>query len=696
MTVLHIDFETRSTLDLRKVGVYVYANHPTTDLWCACYAFDDKPVQVSRSTGPFYDNDPRLNPKIRGHLHPGFMAYSERVAKHVRSGGLIVAHNAAFERVIWENLLGPRYGWPIPKIEQWRCTMVQAYAMALPGALEDAALAVGLGNKKDAAGRRLMLQMCRPRSVVGDKISWWDEPEKKERLIAYCKQDVETERELYERLRPLKESELALWHLDQRINDRGVCVDTELCDAAKKIVAATTEKLDEEMRHITDGIVSRCSNRNQLVGWLKAQGVEAESIAKNQIEELLSQDLPAPVRAALTIRRESAKASVAKIDALLRGMDLDRRTRGLCQFHAASTGRWAGRRFQPQNLKRPDLETAEEVDVAIDFILHESVEFIEAVYGPPLSVVGDTIRGMIVAPFGKKIVSVDYSGIEARVLPWLADEHWKLDAFRAFDAGEGEDIYKLTAGGILGKPPASVSKKERLAYGKVPELALGYQGGVGAFTKMAANYGVQLSVPEIEAIRDGFRANNPKIRNLWTDLEYAAIQAVYRPGTTWWVGDKIVFRMAGSFLFMRLPSKRFLIYPYPAIREKMMPWKDDNGADVYKDSLTYFSTIDVSKQSKIVPDKHNGSKWARIASYGGMLAENATQAVARDYLADAMPRVDAAGYEIILTVHDEIVAEVAQDFGSWQEMAAIMTTLPEWGATCPIAAEGWEGMRYRK
>jgi DNA polymerase len=532
------------------------------------------------------------------------------------------------------------------------------------------------------------MQMCRPRKMLPSGPVWWDVPEKIERLIKYCLNDVVVERELHKKLRPLPPSELALWHLDQRINDRGVYVDVLLCDAAKRVVRETTEKLNAEMRQATEGFVAQCSNRNQVIQWCRAQGVETDSIAKDQLEELLSDPtLPGHVHKVLSLRRESAKASVAKIDALLRCKCPDGRARGLIQYHAASTGRFAGRRFQPQNLKRPEMETAEEVDEAIALLLAEpDADLIEIVYGAPLSLVGDTIRGMIAAPKGKKIVSVDYSGIEARVLPWLADERWKLEAFRAFDRGEGHDMYKITAGRILHKEPGEIGKQERLVYGKVPELALGYQGGVGAFSTMAVTYGVkQLERTFVETIRDGWREANPNIKALWYDLENCAMRAVGEPGSTWRIADKLAFRKAGSFLFMRLPSGRFLAYAFPEIREKEMPWIDERtGKKVIKPAVSYMGVNSYTR------------KWERCWLYGGLLAENATQAAARDFLTDAMPRVEAAGYPIIMTVHDEIVAEVDQDFGSWEEMSAIMTTLPAWGADCPIAAEGWQGERYRK
>lgn len=697
---LHIDVETRSVADLRKTGVYVYAKHPTTDLWVACYRFDDGPIKVWR---------------------PGEPVPAD-IARHVKRGGVLVAHNAAFERIIWKFILTPRYGWPEPATSQWRCTMVQAYAMALPGALENALPAAGIDFKKDMSGHRLMLQMARPRKTKPERkklpvmtnanreaemneegweryslysitpidgtidveIQWWNTPEKVERLTAYCKVDVEAECHLFERLRPLKQSELELWWLDQEINDRGVFVDEELCHAAKKVVAETTARLDAEMREATGGEVTRCSNRNQIVKWLRENGVDTSSIAKSDIEDLLAEDPPENVRRVLLLRRESAKASVAKIDALLRGKCPDGRARGLCQFHAASTGRWAGRRFQPQNLKRPEMEEQEAIEQAIEMILSEDVELMEVAFGPPLSVVGDTIRGMIKAPEGRKIIAADYTSIEGVVLAWLAGETWKLDTYREIHRGESAGMYEITAGRILGKAPEDITKLERQNYGKVPELALGYQGGVGAFKKMGVNYGVDLPESQIIEIRDGWRAANPAIKQFWYDLNDAALKAVENPGTTHWVDDKLVFRMAGSFLFLRLPSKRFLAYAYPQIGEKKMPWKDDDGNDVYKTAVSYKGVNSYTR------------KWERNYLYGGHLAENATQAVARDFMADAMPRLEDAGYEIVLTVHDEVVSEVDKDFGSAEEMVDIMKTLPAWGEGCPIAADGWEGERYRK
>lgn len=654
MTSLHVDLETRSACDLKKAGAYAYAEHPTTDVWCMAYAFGDEPVALWTSM-----DDP-----------------VPRIAEHIRAGGTLVAHNAAFERAIWHHVLAPKYGWPEPAVEQWRCTMAMAYAMALPGSLDAAAAALGITNRKDAAGSRIMLQLAKPRRVEGGKSIWWTDPAKLAKLYDYCVQDVEVERELESRLVPLRESELALWHLDQRINDRGVGVDTALCEAARKIVAAHTETLDAEMRAVTDLEVGACSNVLQLTRWVKARGVDVEKLAKGDIDEVLGrQDIPEDVRRALELRREGGKASVAKITALQAGSNTDGRARGLLQFHAASTGRWGGRRFQPQNIKRPDLDRTG-IDAAVEAVMRGNLPEIELAFGPPLSVVGDILRSMVIAKPGHRLLTADFSNIEGRVLAWLAGETWKLEAFRAFDAGTGPDLYKLAYARSFGIKAEAVTKDQRQV-GKVMELALGYQGGVRAFQKMAVNYGLKMPDAEADALKVAWREAHPHVVALWKSMEKAAIAAVQNPGEKKVCGP-FVFLKRGSFLWLRLPSGRALCYPYPSIVDKELPWGGTAPALRYKGVDSYTR------------------KWGDCDAYGGLLVENVTQAVARDIMAEAMFRLEAADYPTILTVHDEIVAEVLDGFGSVDEFTRVMVENPQWAPGLPIAAEPDENRRYRK
>lgn len=655
---LHIDFETRSTVDLRKTGVYVYAADPSTDVWCAAYAFDDDPVQLW----------------LPGQECP------PSIIECVMQNWTITSHNAAFERIIWRDVLGPRYGWPVPKLTQWHCTMAMALAMALPGSLENAAAAVGLEARKDMDGHATMMRMAKPRRPrKGENpngVYWFDDEERKQKLYEYCRNDVAVERELEKRLLPLRPSEQRLWWLDQVINDRGVHVDTALCEAALKIVDQAAEWLDHEMTQVTRGAVGACTNVGEITAWLRENGCpEVDSIAKGEIDALLARrDLSPAVRRVLELRKEAAKASVAKIDALLRGKSADHRARGLCQYHAASTGRWGGRRFQPQNIKRPDLE---DVDGAIEAVATGDANYVQMTYGEPLAVVGDCLRGMISAAPGNKLVAADFSNIEGRVQAWFGGEQWKLDAFRAYDAGKGHDLYKIAYARSFGIRPENVDKPQR-QIGKVMELALGYAGGVGAFQKMAVGYGVQVSDGKADELKIAWREAHPGIVQFWWDLEEAACAAVKNPGRPFTVGGQIVFKTAGSFCWMRLPSGRAICYPYPQIVDVTTPWGK------VKPTFSYMGVNSYTR------------KWERCRAHGGVLFNNVVQGTARDVMAEAMIRCEQAKYPVVLTVHDEIVSEVRADYGSLGEFRRLMTLVPAWAEGLPVAAGGFEATRYRK
>jgi DNA polymerase bacteriophage-type len=690
----HLDFESRSTIDLKAVGVHIYAAHPTTDIWCAAYAIGDDPPGLWRMGEP--------------------MPYELRA--HVAEGGEIRCYNAQFERIMWREVLHRRYGWPMPKLEQFHCVMARAYAMGLPGTLEGAAAAVGIQQQKDMAGHRLMMQMCRPRSVNGDQIIWWDDPEKLKRLGDYCRQDLIVERDLDKRLLHLPPIEQRVYYLDQIINDRGVRIDRALAGKAIKVVAATAKKLDAEMREVTQGFVGSPSQVQQLVIWLKAQGVETDSVSKDTLAKLLDNpriELPAAARRALEIRREAAKTSVAKLESMLTRSTVDGRMRGNLQYHGAGTGRWAARGAQLQNLPRPSLKQ-KAIEAAIGLIEKENAEIIDMIMGPPLSVVSDCIRSVIIADKGKDIIAADFSNIEGRGVAWLAGETWKLDAFRAFDRKEGPDLYLVAAGRIYDRPASDFNDKSpERQVGKVAELALGYQGGVGAFQNMAKNYRVDMA-PAFETLwrtatplnRDkaldayeergkrykisreawlaseltklAWRDAHPNIVRFWQDLEAAAIDATLNPGKVTTASTYIKFLRRGSFLFCRLPSGRALCYPYPKVEWAETPWGTQRPA------LSAKGVDGITK------------KWGDYHVYGGLLAENVTQAVARDLMAEAMLRVEAAGYEVVLTVHDEVVCEVSEVAGNVEEFNALMSELPTWASGCPVTAAGWRGKRYKK
>lgn len=693
---LHLDLETRSTVDLKKRGVTVYAQDPTTDVWCAAYAFGDGPIELWTPGAP-------CPPEI---------------VDHVLEGGEMHAYNANFERVIWREILGPRYGWPVPELEQYVCVMAMAYAMALPGNLEGAAAAVGLEVQKDMAGHRLMMQMAKPRRTEPDgTIVWWDDVDRRERLYAYCKQDVETERQLEKRLFRLRPFERQVWLLDQRINDRGVRIDKETCEQAKKVVADATAKLDAEMRSVTGGRVSACSNVVQLVKWLRENGVKTDSVAKDAVTDLLITELPEHARRALELRQDAAKTSTRKIDAMLTRTAADGRMHDYAQYHGAATGRWAGRGAQVQNFPRPDemFEDFSRVQQAIETIQTGDHELVDMLFGPAPAVVSNCLRAMITANQDHEIVSADFASIELVVLAWLAEQHDKLDAFRAYQRGDGPDLYKVAASGIFNCDPSDIGKGEKRQIGKVSELALGYQGGVGAFAQMAKGYGLKPaklaeaydSVLEAspgyleraedawssrgrksgmmkkawltaEMIKLAWRQKNDRIMEYWPQLENAAIEAVRNPGAVVAASRNIRYRVAGSFLWCQLPSGRCLCYPYPRLETIMLPWGKEAERIVFKA---------VDQLSR---------KWVDKAFYGGLASENVTQAVARDLLAEAMVRVEAADYPVAMHVHDEIVSEVPQGAADLAEFERLMAELPAWAKGCPVSAAGWVGERYRK
>jgi DNA polymerase len=688
---LHIDFETRSTVDLKKSNAYIYFDDPTTDLWCAAWAFGD--------------DEPRV-------WLPGEPCPPE-IAKHVEDGGLIAAWNAAFERLAWRQILGPRYGWPIPKLEQYRCVMAQAYAVGLPGSLDQAAAALGVDQQKDAQGYRLMMQMCRPRSI--EPLVWWNDPEKLQRLAEYCRQDVKAEVACFNKLPALRAEEQRIWFLDQQINDRGVYIDKALCDAAAKVVAKTEARLDAEMRQITDMAVRKVSETSKLTAFIRAQGLPVESIAKDQVIELLARDdLSDKVRRVIEIRQEGSKTSTAKIHAMLMRRQADGRMRGNLQYHGAGPGRWAARGAQLQNLPRPNLDGKLIANSVIDDLMLADDAWIEVCYGPALSVVSDCIRSMIAAPKGRIIRAVDFSQIEARMIAWLAGEESKLDVFRRYDAKQGPDTYIAAAAKIFGVDISVIVKGDpRRQVGKVGELALGFEGGPGAFAKMAKTYNVDIgnvydivweSAPEMnrelaadawdqrgkatgmsrrrwiaaELIKLAWRQAHPNVVQLWRDCGEAAIRAIDSPGTVAAAGAHLKYLRSGSWLFCRLPSGRAIAYAYPRVVWRNTPWGDKRPAVVYKgvDSFT--------------------KQWSDQDFYGGHGAHNATQGAARDVMAGAMLRAEEAGYECILTVHDELVTESPASQGSLSELTALSAAPPEWAPDLPVTVDGWEGPRYKK
>lgn len=652
---LHLDFETRSACDLKKAGLYVYAEHPTTEIILISWAFDAEEVQSK-----FF-----------------WEAYFEILKAHVAAGGKVVAQNAAFERIIWNAILHKRHGWPKMEVEQCRCTMAQSYAMAIPGSLEKAAPALGIDQEKDMKGQRVMMKLSKPKKgLPGGSVVWHEEPHLLAILKDYGKQDVVVERLVDKRQLKLSPDEQRLWCLDQKINDRGIKIDIISAHNAIALVEKEKERLNLRMREVTKGAVSTCTATGQLTDWLHWNKINTEGVAKSDVVELLNDPgLPPDIREALLLRQEANKSSTAKLAAMVNSANSDGRVRGTMQFHGAGTGRWAGRKLQVHNFPRGKYNERDTCHIFDLINSGNGAEYLELFYDSPLRVISDVLRSFIIAELQHRLIWGDWNSIEARILAWLAGEESVLDIFR-----RGEDVYKYAASKIFGVHYSLVTKDQR-QIGKVAVLALGYQGGKGAFQAMAKGYGVKMSDKEADTIKANWRNGHPNIVKYWHWVERQAILAVRNPGTKFSAGPKsreINYLVKGSFLFCQLPSKRLLTYPYPKIQQVETPWGEMRAA---------ISCMGENSLSR---------KWERQLLYGGLLVENITQAVARDILARSLGELDRRSYPIIFHVHDEVVCEVPNNMGSTSEVEEIMCQVPDWAKGLPIAAEVTQGKRYRK
>lgn len=665
---LHFDWETRSAADLREVGLFNYVNDPTTDVWCLAWAIG------------------AMEPAV---WTPG-MPLPRPLVDHVTNGGLAVAHNVMFDMEVWNAIGVPRYGFPELRPEQCECTMATGYAMGLPGALEDAAFAMGLKMLKDAEGRALMLRMARPRSKRGvTPIVWWDEADKIARLHEYCKQDVRVERELHDRLMPLSARERRVWLADYRINQRGVHFDRASVAGAAKAIEKVKEDYDRRIAIVTGGAVASVGSLLALKSWATENGCPLESVAKQELADTIARLPEGKVRDALVLRQEAGKASTAKLDVMLSIAGPDNRLRNLYQYHGAATGRWAGRKVQPHNLTRDVPEDPAEVEHILSLFRDGNAAAIDMIYGPPLSVLSRCLRPMFCAAPGHVIAGGDWSNVEGRGVAWFAGEEWKLNAFREFDAGRGPDLYKVAYGKSFNMPPDEVTKPQR-QIGKVMELAFGYQGGVGAFATMGKTLGVKVSDAAASRFKVGWRAAHPRVKAVWFALQRAAIDAVKAPGTVTsagFPGREARFKVAGSFLWCLLPSGRAICYPYPKVLD-----------GEYGPMLTYMTQPgpDDHKKGRVIYDPANTGSWARVSTYGGSLLENIVQGFCADFLREVLLAADEAGWPVVLHTHDDVNIEApeaqAEEARSWLERA--MNTPPAWAAGFPLFAKVSLSRRY--
>lgn len=690
---LYLDLETYSEVPIQN-GTHAYAE--SAEIMLFAYALNDEPVKVWDCTSE------RLMP--------------DDLAEYLADDRItLTAHNSHFDRtVLWHD------GERLP-ITRWRDTMVKALAHSLPGSLDALCevLHVPVDKAKDKAGKQLVQLFCKPRPKHSAlrRATRQTHPVEWDRFVEYASLDIEAMRVIDAKLPSwnYQGSELALWHLDQKINDRGFAVDVDLAKAAIEAVDRAQKQLADDAAEMTGGAVRAATQRDALLTHLLIEyGVNLPDMKKSTLERRINDEsLPQAMRDLLAIRLQASTTSTSKYRTLVRATSSDHRLRGTLQFNGASrTGRWAGRLFQPQNLPRPSLKQ-NAIDQGIAALKAGCADLL---FSNVMELTSSTIRGCIVAPAGKKIVVADLSNIEGRMLAWLSGEDWKIRAFYEFDAGTGHDLYALAyAKSFNVSPQVVMHNKEKgdgtmRQIGKVQELALGYQGGVGAFLTFAAAYNIDLEQmadrafamlpPDIlqeaadayvwtkknkrptfglserawltcDSFKRSWRYAHPQTVAWWHELEEAACRAIWSPTRDVVRARKVKMQKVGAWLRVTLPSGRHLCYPSPQV--------SDEG------KLTYMGIDQYTR------------KWQRISTYGGKLAENITQAASRDVLGYNAPRIEKSGYKIVLSVHDEYLTETEDrpEFNP-SALAGLMATNPPWAEGLPLAAAGFEAYRYKK
>ena len=665
-----VDFETRSYLSVKDVGAWRYAEDTTTEILCMGWKF--------------------AGTDRRGIWVPGINEFPQKVLDHIEAGGVFEAHNAQFERAVWVLILHRRFGVPVPK--RWQDTLASCAYRGLPLGLDEVGRALDLAIQKDKRGKYLLQTLSVPKWGTKKEPNriYREDWDLMQELYEYCERDVDAEEILGRTIGDLPPSEYGLWLLDQRINQRGVKLDVEAVDAALEVIATVEKRLNGELRGITGGAVERATQRDRLLSWLAVQGLRLPDIAKDTLEDLLDRandgqfdHLDAGVIRALEIRLQLAKSSVKKLEKMKQTVCADGRIRGLLQYHGASTGRWAGRLAQPHNLPRPFVE--EKMDVLVDVIKRKDAETLDYLYGGAMDAVSSSLRGMFIASSGHVLHVCDFSAIEARVTFWVADCAIGLDVFRMSDRKESEDIYCVTASDLVGFEVKKKDHAHERQLGKITVLGCGYQMGWSRLQFQAEqDYKTVIDDEQAQRMVNVYRTKYKEVSRLWDGLQEAAIETVRtgNPHSYRKIVYELVDDAAGRWLACILPNGRRLWYYQPVIEKAKTPWGE------MRDALSY-----MGKDSK------KGGIWGRIRTYGGMLTENVVQAIARDLMAEAMIRAERAGFPVVLTVHDEVIAErpMETDYLDRQkEFENFMAVCPPWAEGCPIAVEGGAVTRYQK
>ncbi len=723
----HVMLDDCSKYGLEAVGTAVYLEHPDAEI--LSYAYDLKDGRGPRLWCPE-------------------MPRPQELFDYIAAGGLIEAWNTGFEFLAWNIICTRLYGWPPLPLEQIRCAMAKARAFGLPGALGKAAAAIGSLQKESAVGDTVLKRYSKPRNPTKPdprrRIRPTDPGEfaMAAQLYHYNIVDIQAEADISHRVPDLSPFELAVWQLDQKINLRGIPIDMPLVDKAITILEYMEERFNAELRHSTDGELSTYTEVAAMQRYLSTRwGVNAATLDEDAIVELFKTypNMHSVARRVLEIRQTMSSAGVKKLYSMKRQASYDNRVRMLYMYHAPHTGRWSAGGFQPHNMKSsgPKLsycKTCDEyfyettldtcrfcdgtqvepskewdfdvMDSCLDLIAHPEMtpgKLHDVFKQKTLGVVAAGVRGMIRAPEGKEFVCSDYSAIEAVGLAMLAGEQWRIDVFRTHGK-----IYEMSASKITGVPFEEILEyrkrtghhhPHRKHYGKVPELASGYGGWIGAWKQFGADE--FMDDAEIKKNILAWRAASPAVVELWGGqwredpvkkwsftheyygLEGMAIQAVLRPGDVF-TYRYISFLTWGDVLYAKLPSGRCIAYPQPRLTEG----QDRRGAgSVYNLSYMLYNTN----------PKKGPMGWTRVQTYGGELTNNVTQAACSDIFRHGMLNTEGGGYSLVMHTHDELISEVPTGYGSIEEFERLMTTPAPWYADWPISAKGgWRGKRYRK
>ena len=654
---VHIDFETRSEVDIWKAGAWIYSAHPSTKVQCIAFARENEEVLLIPKDEVAMSNRMTMLEVL---VHDPTVIF--------------VAHNAFFERSIWLNIMTKKLGWePIP-LRRWRCTQAKALAYGLPKGLEKSANALGAEQRKDKTGRQIMLRMCKPLPNKKGEIIYDEDPEHYKTLYEYCRQDVRVERDLDTALPDLSDAEQEIWFYDQLINTRGVQVDMPTVKKFIDILEAKTNSLNKELVALTAGAITKGTQVASMLKFLNAGGANMTSLNKQSVADAIKEGLLTKDQIQiLRLRQQLGKSSLAKYAKLVAAVDDQGVLRDSYVYHGASTGRWGGKLVQLQNLPKNKAEV--DTDVAIDTLATHGYPAVEMIYpGNLMEVLSSCIRGLFVPASGKEMYVVDYGAIEARIVMWLSGETQGLKEFEATDRGTDEDIYVKMAQRIYNNSNLTKANNpgER-QLGKQAILGCGYGMGAPKFQATCAGYGIQISEPDAKRIVDLYRSTYFNVKNYWTDMERTVLNAYQNPGKPQDLGNvRWIYIKERDAVFCKLPSGRILTYLEPKMVENK------------------FGGMSLSFMTEVT------SQWVRRDTYGGLLVENITQAVARDIMAYRMPALEATGFPILMHTHDEIVSERASGEARLQEMITIMCKVPIWAVGCPIVAEGFLCQRYKK